>query len=103
MQTNHFEIMKLALKLKEANVPFEFFVFDKSYKHGFQILYPNAKNRICSVIENEFSYGHENDLLEIMGLVSVEEEKRMGDEVLGCLTADDVYQRIKKHYQEENA
>ncbi len=98
MKTEYFEIMKLALRLKEMDVPFEFFAIDESHKHGFQILYPNAKSRVCSVIENDYSYGHEKDLLEIKGLVTDEEQSLVDDDVLGYLTADDVYKRIKKHY-----
>lgn len=97
MKTQYFEIMKLALKLKGQNVPFEFFI-KESYQHGFQILYPNAKNCVCSIIEHDYSYGHEKDLLEIQGLISDEEQKLNNDSVLGYLTADDVYKRIKKHY-----
>lgn len=98
MKTQYFEIMKLALKMRKQNVPFDFFILSELSKQGFQIFYPNKKNAVCSVIEHDFSYGHEKDLLEIKGLVTNEEQSLVDDDVLGDLTADDVYKRIKKHY-----
>jgi hypothetical protein len=94
------EIVKLKEKLEEAKIPFEFStLFD-----GYQICYPekNTKDkedvRECSVIEHYGSYGHSVDLLEIMGLLT--EEESQDDDVLGYLSADEVFQRIKKHYEE---
>jgi hypothetical protein len=48
-------------------------------------------------IEHYASYGRSEDLLEIMGLLTSEEEGY--DSVKGYLTAEDVFQRIKKHYE----
>ena len=56
---------------------------------------------ICSAIETPFSYGHENDRIEISGLLT-EEEYRNGDSVQGNLTAEDVFERIKKHWSRES-
>lgn len=53
--------------------------------------------RVCSVIENFGSYGHEADRLEIMGLLTADEGDE--DDVCGWLTAEDVYLRIVSHYQ----
>ena len=89
------EIFRLKDMLEENNIPFEFnFMVDIM---GYQIAYPeNGLNRICSVIETSSSYGHENDLLEIMGLLTDEENKY--DDVAGNLTAEDVFERIKNDY-----
>ena len=54
-----------------------------------------------SVIEHEFSYGNEKDLLEISGLMTEKEEKETQDTVLGYLTAENVFERIKKHYKDK--
>lgn len=97
MKTQYFEIMRLALKLKKWNVPFDFFSLKEPFK-GFHICYPNKENTVCSVIEHDYSYGHEDDLLEIKGLVSDKEQELNNDDVLGYLTADEVYRRIKTHY-----
>jgi hypothetical protein len=68
---------------------------------GWHLEYPccftTNGDRVCSVVENFGSYGSEQDLLEIMGLLTAEEEEN--DSVLGWLTADDVYLRIVSHYQ----
>lgn len=88
------EIFRLKEKLEKENISFEF----REILSGFQINYPNIRNRQCSVVEHECSYGHERDLLEIMGLLSDEEEA--DDFVLGHLTAEDVFNRIYKHFKE---
>jgi hypothetical protein len=94
------EIVKLKEKLEEAKIPFEF----RTLFDGYQICYPekNTKDKEgvmeCSVIEHYGSYGHSVDLLEIMGLLT--EEESQDDNVLGYLSADEVFQRIKKHYEE---
>lgn len=91
------EIFKLKKMLEKNFVPFEWKEFDRPSKQGFQILYPNDKNRVCSVIEHSFSYGHEKDLLEIQGLLTADEEAC--ESVLGNLTADDVFLRILSHWK----
>lgn len=96
-ESKYNEIFKLKKMLEKSLVPFEWKEFDKPSKQGFQILYPNDKNRVCSVIEHSFSYGNEKDLLEIQGLLTADEEEC--DSVLGNLTADDVFQRILSHWK----
>ena len=96
-ESKYNEIFKLKKMLEKSLVPFEWKECDKPSKQGFQILYPNDKNRVCSVIEHSFSYGNERDLLEIQGLLTEEEEEC--DSVLGNLTADDVFQRILSHWK----
>lgn len=87
--------------LEQEKIPFEF----EDCHSGYHLSYPdNTKNRVCSVVEHGFSYGAEDDKLEIMGLLTDEEkEADVGDEssVAGFLTAKDVFSRIKKHYGEK--
>lgn len=87
------EIFLLKEMLEKENIPFIF----RNLFDGFQICYPDIKNKVCSVIEHEGSYGHNQDRLEIMGLISDEETN---DDVLGYLTAEDVFNRIYKHFKE---
>lgn len=96
------EIFKLRGMLERAEIPFEF--SDRSYdgcdgrEYFYQIRYPKAEiNTICSVIQCGFSYGGNEDKLEIMGLLTDEERER--DSVAGWLTAEDVFERIKNHYK----
>lgn len=99
------EIFKLKEMLEKANIPFEF--IDHSIKEtdfkDYQICYPvsfrSSDGRcVCSVIGHLGSYGSEEDLLEIMGLLTPEEEQE--DTVKGWLTAENVFERIKNHYEE---
>ena len=93
---NFTEIFKLKEMLEKAKIPFVF----RELKDfgGYQILYPEiGENNICDVILYEGSYGGEQGLLEIMGLV---DEEIIGDAVEGHLTAEECFGRIKKHYEE---
>ena len=59
------EILKLDKLLNKSLIPYTFIEKDK----GFQILYPEKeKPTKYSIIETPYSYGNENDKLEIMGL-----------------------------------
>ncbi|MCM1275487.1 MAG: hypothetical protein NC299_08985 [Lachnospiraceae bacterium] len=93
--TKYNEIFKLLEMLRTVGIPH---TFEPLYD-GFQICYPNKENRVVSVIEHCGSYGFEYDLLEIQGLLTPRE--RIKDDVLGYLHADEVFNRIKKHYAEE--
>ena len=103
MAEKYNEIFRLKEMLEKAKIPF---VFRNCYD-GYQICYPKNNDpyacekgifdRVCSVIEHEGSYGHGRDELEIMGLLTSEEA--MNDEVVGYLTAEDVFQRIENHYK----
>ena len=103
------EIRKLDQLLTEANIPHEF----RSHLGGFQILYFGPQGRpetepgviqgpgvgaVCSAIENPGSYGSENDRIEISGLLT--EEEYRSDSVKGNLTAEDVFERIRKHWNQ---
>ena len=107
------EIFKLKKMLEDANIPFDWIenrgygkerieklkqISPKMAEH-YQICYPSYKKRVLSAIEGFSTYGEVNDLIEIMGLLTPEEEK--DDEVVGWLTAEDVFNRIKKHYEKE--
>ena len=92
---NYTEIFKLKEMLEKEKIPFEWRI--RKTENGYQICYPNKSLCDCSVIEHQYSYGNERDLLEIMGLLSKKEEEE--DSVLGDLTAEEVFKRINKHWK----
>ena len=87
------EILRLKEMLEKAEIPFEF----NEYMGGYHLCYPNKKIKECSVIEHDGSYGREQDLLEIMGLLT--DKELQNDDVVGFLSAENVFERIKKHYE----
>lgn len=94
------EIFKLKKMLEENHIPFEW-IEHNDFRGGYHICYPEKGGKcVCSVIEHSFSYGNDKDLLEIMGLLTPEEEK--DDSVLGNLTADNVFSRISEHWKKVN-
>lgn len=90
------EMDKLEQLLVEADIPYE-----KSRVFGGKQLQYLCKGdaRVCSVILHKGSYGRSEGLLEIMGLLTDKELEC--DDVAGYLTADDVFGRIKKHWEEK--
>lgn len=94
------EILKLKTMLEEAGIVFDF--YQRKYMHDewgcYQICYPADAGRVCSVMEGALTYGGVCDRLEIMGLLTKEECKY--GIVKGWLTAEDVFARIKKHWEE---
>ena len=60
----------------------------------------NNEKRIISIVQGYATYGEEDDLLEIMGLLTEEEEKI--DSVTGYLTAEDVFNRIVKYFKNKS-
>lgn len=101
LKAKYKEIWRLKAMLENEGIPFDWIDWTNSpSKRGFQICYPDKyeTTRVCSVIEHEFSYGHEVDSLEILGLVTQREMDSVGDEVLGYLPAENVFRRIKAHY-----
>jgi hypothetical protein len=86
------EIATLIELLYEGGVPFELGT-DVMGNVNNQVFYPSKDEKICDAICHEFSYGGKEGLLEIMGLVEVDD-----DDVEGYLTASEVAYRIKKHY-----
>lgn len=96
LNPNYKEILKLDSMLTKANIPH---TLDRLYD-GWILRYPsNDIEMIMDAIEHFSSYGSRNDKLEIMGLLTPEEEEC--DEVLGDLTAEEVFERIKKHWNGE--
>lgn len=97
LKDDYQEILKLHEMLEEAEIPHTIVqVMD-----GWHLCYPvrePLEKRVCSVIEHYGSYGREQDLLEIMGLLTAEEEQ--DDSVCGYLTAEEVFARIKAHWEE---
>lgn len=94
------EILKLKTMLEEAGIVFDFYSRKELYDEwdGYQIIYPADEGRVCSVIEGTLTCGGLCDKLEIMGLLTKEERK--DGIVKGWLTAEDVFARIKKHWEE---
>lgn len=108
------EILKLKEMLEEAGIPFTFTddLFDVKEKleenpslspiyHKQYPAYQIRLGDIVDVIEHCFSYGEENDQLEIMGGLPEEEEKY--DSVLGYLTAEEVFKRFKYCWEHQTS
>jgi hypothetical protein len=91
---NTIEIFRLANMLKHANIPFKF--LEDRFYNGYHLHYMVNGELVCSVICTDISYGHEEGLLEIMGLLTKEELQI--DNVAGFLTAQDVFNRIENHW-----
>lgn len=97
--TEYKEIFKLKALLKSEGISFEF--MPNFFIGGYSIFYPKPhKECVCNVIENAASFGGKQDLLEIAGLLTSEEEEK--DSNVGYLTAEDVFNRIKKHWRSTN-
>ena len=111
------EIFKLKKMLEKEGIPFQFFDrFDDmvpedkrekmrelcpDFEH-YQICYPSNDNRWISVIQGLGTYGGEADRLETMGGAKpYDTYKNGGPVVQGYLTARSVFNKIKKHYEEE--
>ncbi len=99
------ELEKLDDLLTKAGIPFENFEMQICYYGPEGRPKPKDSNvwqgpgigAICSVIAN--GYGSSEGLLEISGLMTREEMDRVHDTVLGHLTAEDVFARIRGHYE----
>ena len=92
------EILALHNMMIDAGIPHTF----KNDFDGWHIWYPTDypdENIVISIIEHYGSYGNEKDTLEIMGLLTPEEESH--DSVVGYLSAEEVFKRIKIHYEKE--
>lgn len=107
------EILKLKKMLEKANIPFEFTddmyerkasedIANPSYKKlypAYQIIIYKHNRRICDAIQHCYSYGNERNLIEISGAMTNKERKEEGCEVLGYLTAEEVFKRFKHCYE----
>lgn len=92
------EALRLASMCLAHNIPFEI----AEYWNGFLIGYPCLKQeeRVSDAVCHDGSYGRNDGLLEIKGLVNEEE---VGDSVEGWLTAEQVFERWHKHWLETHA
>ena len=90
------EIFKLKEMLEKENIPFEF--VENEEMEGYQIAYPQyykPTNIIpcdVSVVQHKYSYGNDVNLLEMWDMSK--------DDIEGYLSAEFVFERIKKHYRE---
>lgn len=84
--------------LKDAGIPYEM----KFRMGGWQIGYPviDHEKRKLSAICNPFSFGYAQNLIEIMGLLTPDEEEF--DSVVGYLTPEEVFNRIKADWDAQN-
>jgi hypothetical protein len=89
------EILKLDGMLSEAGIPH---TLHPRYG-GWQILYPSEEARVLSAIEHRYSSGRYQDTIEIMGLLTAKE--RAHYLVKGYMTANEVFARIKAHYDSQ--
>lgn len=97
------EILRLKKMLEDAHVQFKFRK-QQNGGHIYSVDFDYDCNKGWSVIEHDGSYGRERDLLEISaGLMTEEERLVEDDDVLGYLTAEQVFARIldfeKRRYE----
>lgn len=98
------EFEKLVKMMDDASIPYERDDDTTPFVNCFglanikRIKYPKKGiDEICSVIYGYGTYGYPEGLLEIRGLLTDEEAKN--DDVVGHLTAEDVFSRIKDDYE----
>ena len=107
------EILRLKVMLEQANIPFKFY----RKMGGFQIEIYSAKDGrlLCDAIEYKGSMGYEENLIEIAGALegtpATPEEKNGATDledyidyyadVLGHLTAEEVFNRFKYCYEHD--
>ena len=84
-EINQTEMMKLAFGLRDRDIKFSV----KSFFDGIQIIVGDWDwDAIC----HSGSYGHEDGLIEVMGLPQCQ------DDVIGYLTAEDVLKMVDEPY-----
>lgn len=93
IEIDYTEMIKLKLLLQEAKIPYRI-----DYVLGMPSVryYGLGKELICDAICHSGSYGHEEGLLEIMGLT------RNDDSVEGWLTSEEVFDRISEDWNKGN-
>lgn len=91
------EIWRLHEMLTDVGIEHEFSEFfggKLGDDAGWVLIVRNPDgSRLCSAIEHVFSYGHTKDRIEIQGLLTPWERKV--DDVVGWLTAENVFERIR--------
>ena len=97
LNPNYNEILKLNTMLDNAKIPHRIRRLDD----GWQVIYTpyHPDSWVADAIETRYSYGVDDDLLELAGRLLTEEELKQ-DSVVGGLTANDVFERISKHWEE---
>ena len=98
--TKELEILKLKQMLEDAKIPFKFTddLFRGLNKPSYKITINDKENQyLCDVIYHYGSYGYNQNLLEIMGALTEEEQE--DDSVKGYLTAEEVFKRFKYCYE----
>lgn len=88
-------IKKLSDMLTAASIPYEL-TTDATDIPNNQLWYPNHDNAVMDAISHKYSYGGDEGLIEIMGLLTEEEAEY--DDVVGYLTPENVFERIARHY-----
>lgn len=93
---NYKEILKLDKMLSKEAIPHALRRLDD----GWQIIYApsNPEKWVLDAIEASYSYGSEDDLIEIAGKLLTREEL-LKNSAVGYLTAEDVFGRIKEHWR----
>lgn len=101
------EILRLKEMLEKEHIPFK---YEKHLTTAFDFLYglsgrqhicypeKDPQKTICSVIQGPGTYGNEENRIEIMGLITAAEMEKAKDDVLGWLSAENVFERIKNHW-----
>lgn len=97
-QTKYSEIIQLHEMLTDKDIPHTL----TDYSDGYRIIYKMDKNSVAVIFEHGTSYGHECDLLELSGRLLTETEMTHAGLVksVGWLTANNVFQRILRHWEE---
>ena len=95
IEIDYTEMIRLELLLQEAKIPYRI-----DYVIGMPSVryYGHGKNLTCDAICHSGSYGHEEGLLEIMGLTRNDN----GDSVEGWLTSEEVFDRISEDWNKGN-
>lgn len=83
--------------LDEAGIPYKNNPESFMFSIMDRVCYMRDENVICSAIWGPNSYGYEEGQIEIMGLLTEEEQER--DNVVGYLTPEEVFRRIKEDWE----
>ena len=90
-------LTELRRLLNEAGIPYEDHSEPLVLSVMDRVWYVRDGNVICSAIWGVGSYGYKDELIEIMGLLTEEERER--DDVVGYLTPEEVFRRIKRDWE----
>lgn len=96
---NTFQLDELETMLKDAGI--RYFREDTGctwYEHH-EIYYPNLEIHLCDAVISTSSYGSDQGLLEMMGLLPDDAK----DFIEGWLDAKTIFNRIKAHWDTEGA